>query len=108
MSVGCWPDYIRRTGESVLRPHRCQLQCVREWITTPCSGCEPAVQLNHTSGLLGGWLAPLMVIVKYFYCIGHMIRFIKSIMMVMAAFCSLGLAVLFCLMLYQYLAGGAG
>jgi len=32
--------------------------------TTPCSGCEPVGQLTHNSEILGGWLAPLMVIVR--------------------------------------------
>jgi hypothetical protein len=34
------------------------------WLTTPCSGCEPAVQLMHNLVSSGGWLAPLMVAVS--------------------------------------------
>src|SRR5438552_18498301 len=33
-------------------------------LTTACSGWEPAVQVSHNSRLLGGWLPPLMLIVR--------------------------------------------
>ena len=29
---------------------------------TPCSGCEPAGCLSRDPGVVGGWLAPLMVV----------------------------------------------
>jgi len=36
-------------------------------LTTPCSGWEPAVQVRFSSGAVGGWLPPLMVIVRREY-----------------------------------------
>jgi hypothetical protein len=39
--------------------------------TTPCSGWEPAIQLNGNSDVLGGWLSPLMVSVRRVMKIKH-------------------------------------
>ena len=33
------------------------------WLSTPCSGWEPAVPVTGNSNVCGGWLPPLMVIV---------------------------------------------
>ena len=35
--------------------------------TIACSGCEPAVYVSYSSRVSGGWLAPLMLIVRPLY-----------------------------------------